>query len=363
MIRCVASRGLVPFLFFASLGVSTVAGCRRRTEAAPDAGAVAKVKVVVHPATVQRVPDALPVSGPLEALLEADLAANASGRVVATFVERGQTVRKGQVVVRLDTRLAGLQAAASRAQADVSEADLARERRECDRITQLIAAGAVAQAEADRQMARCQVAERSAAAQRASSRVSAQVVSDGRVVAPFAGHVAERLVEVGEYVRPETRVITLVQLDPLRVKIAVPEAHLSALVLGRPVSLRVPAYPGRTFVATVTRVSPAVRAQTRDVVAEAEVANPDHVLLPGMFASAELEIGERALPTVPRTAVVERDGQPHAFVLVDGRIEERAVQVAPAIGDRLPIVRGVAPGELVVDVPGDLKNGASAEAG
>lgn len=362
MIRCATTPGRLVLVLGALAVAGGTTGCRKPAEAAPVAAETTKVKVKVTRADVRKVPETLAVSGPLEALLETDLAANASGKVVATYAERGQAVKRGEALFKLDTRLAGLQAAASRAQADVSQADLEREKRECDRMAQLIAAGAVPQAEADRQSARCKVAERAAAAQKANAQVAAQVVADGRVSAPFAGHVVERWVDVGEYVRADTRVATLVQLDPLRVKIAVPESHLAHLVTGRRVALRVPAFPGKTFDATVTRVSPAVRAQTRDVVAEAEVPNKDHALLPGMFASADLEVGARDLPLVPKTSIVLREGATHVFVLVDGHVEERAVQVGPEVGDRAAIVRGVAPGEMVVDAPGDLKNGAAAEA-
>ena len=95
-------------------------------------------------------------------------------------------------------------------------------------------------------------------------------------------------------------------------------------------------------------VSGALRATTRDLVAEAIVPNPEHLLLPGMFADVELTVGSERLPSVPASALTERDDQSRLFAVVDGRLEERIVAVGPKVADRVSITRGVKDGEQVV---------------
>jgi membrane fusion protein (multidrug efflux system) len=186
-------------------------------------------------------------------------------------------------------------------------------------------------------------------------------VSDGVILAPFDGWVVDRFVDPGEYVMPPTRVATLVSLDPLRLRIAVPEAYLAALAMGSEVTFHVAPYPDRAFAAKLVRVSPMVDTATRDVVADAEVSNADRSLRPGMFATAEITVGQRTTPTVPRASLVPGEGAAHLFVLRDGRIEERAVRPGAELGDDVSILDGLAVGEHVVTSLGpDVKNGAFA---
>ena len=97
---------------------------------------------------------------------------------------------------------------------------------------------------------------------------------------------------------------------------------------------------------------------TRDVLVEAVVKNPDQRLLPGMFADVELAIGHEALPSVPKTAVFAANGKLNVLVVTAGALEQRVLQPAPEVGGRVPVRRGVALGEQVVATyaPG-MKNG------
>jgi RND family efflux transporter MFP subunit len=114
------------------------------------------------------------------------------------------------------------------------------------------------------------------------------------------------------------------------------------------VSFTVAAYPGRKFSGKVRFVSGALRATTRDLVAEALVANPDRLLLPGMFADVELVVGSQKLPSVPERALRVVDEQTRLFAVAGGRLEERIVAVGPKVGDRVAIARGVSETDLVV---------------
>jgi RND family efflux transporter MFP subunit len=152
------------------------------------------------------------------------------------------------------------------------------------------------QAEYDRISDQCRTTPLSVTASEARAHAAALVVGDGVIRAPFAGVVTERYVEVGQYVRQDTKVVALVDLDPLRLEFTVPEASLAAVKEGNKVTFTVSAYPDRSFDGTVKYVGAAVREATRDLVTEAIVPNADKFLRPGMFASVLLETGTEKTP-------------------------------------------------------------------
>jgi RND family efflux transporter MFP subunit len=170
--------------------------------------------------------------------------------------------------------------------------------------------------------------------------------------------VTERYVNVGEFVRQDTKVVSIVAIDSLRLEFSVPEADIGSLKQGGTMTFTVPTFPGRPFTGTVRFISAAVRESTRDMIAEAIVDNADRALRPGMFASISLLTGEAPMSVVPKTAVVEKDGRTHVFAVVDQRIEERVVQTGARKGDLIAIARGLKSGDKVVAAPTDaVKNG------
>jgi membrane fusion protein (multidrug efflux system) len=161
--------------------------------------------------------------------------------------------------------------------------------------------------------------------------------------------VVERTVSPGEYVRPDSRVVTLVAVDALRVELTVPEADVGQIKVGQAIDFKVPALVnGARHKGVVKYIGPAVRQQSRDAIVEAVVENPGHDLRPGMFVSAQVALGERPTPAVPATAISGEGNQRRVFVAQDGRIEERLVQAGPAQGGEVPILDGVKVGDQVV---------------
>lgn len=327
-------------------------GCKRKDQ--PTQAATAPV-VHVQTAAISQVeaPLTLRLPGNLRGRRETDLAANATGRVLTTLVERGSRVKAGQVLAQLDVRAASSSAAEANAQAESARASAAQLKLECARAEQLHSAGSISQAELERITAQCRTSSFGVEASSARARLAAQNVGDGSIRAPFAGVVSERYVDVGEFVRPDSRVVTIVASDELRLELAVPEADASKVREGAEVRFRVAGFPQRDFFGKVRFVSGAIREATRDLVVEALVENPDGVLKPGMFADVELQIGTETLPSVPKAATVEKDGHVHAFFVEGDRLHERVLSTLPAIGDAYPIKKGAKPGETVA--LGDLR--------
>jgi membrane fusion protein (multidrug efflux system) len=161
--------------------------------------------------------------------------------------------------------------------------------------------------------------------------------------------------------------VSIVQVEELRLEFSVPEANWPDLKQGADVALRVSAYGDTVFHGKVSHIAGAVR-ETRDVLVEATVPNAEHKLLPGMFADVALTVGQRTLPSVPRAAMFEQNGKQNVFVVKDGRLEQRVLQLdadGSARGQdstdapgRVPVLRGVSQGEQVVSTYAkDLSNG------
>jgi membrane fusion protein, multidrug efflux system len=314
-------------------------------------------------AIVEReVPSTLLLAGTLKANQESDLAANASGKVLRTMVERGSYVSSGQAVAQLDIRMASLSENEAEANVETARTQRSAAQAECARYDRLFQRGIITQQEYERQTTSCKTATSSTAAAETHVELAKETLSNGTVRAPFAGLVSERFVAVGEYVMPSTRVAHIVDIDPLRLELTIPEQNMAAVQKGLKVDFQVAAFPNRTFSGVVHYIGPSVRATTRDLVFEALVPNKEKLLRPGLFATAHLDAGTQKLPVVP-TSALKQDGETtRAFAIVEKHVEERLVQVGPTEGDLTAILKGLSAGERVAAHPSDqISDGTEVE--
>ena len=361
----------IPTLFVSVLALSAslaaLGGCRR--EAALDAAKAQRPPLVpVRTAMVigQDEPVTLQATGSFVADEDSDVAPDASGRVMATPVDVGQFVKQGTVLVKLRAVDAGLRldeakAAASRAEANVRlvESQNTLAQTTAERYGRLLATGDLSREVADQAKTQAETSTQNVATARASlAEAQAQLalaekaVADVVVSAPFAGFISARNVSVGEYVQPSTPVIKLLKVDPLRLQLVVPGIETGHVSRGQKVTSTVDAFPGQVFRGEITAVNPAIVQQSRSLIVEARVPNPDAVLKPGMFAVAQIDQGRttRAL-IVPRAAVVE-DANTNSFRVFaidrDNRARLRVVLLAPRqSGETVRLVSGVKEGERV----------------
>ena len=330
-------------------------------EASPKASTEAQaISVTTAEVIARAVPRHITLVGSLVADRESEVAAAGSGKVVETRVERGDHVQQGAILVRLDSRAAALGRAEASAQAATAEVQKRNAKLECDRAERLYAERVISTAERDRMRAGCESAVFSTKAADARRLLADKTLGDSVVRAPFAGLVVERGVTVGEFVVPGRRVATLVDIDPLRVELTVPEFATLAVSEGKRVQFSVAALPGRRFSAEIRFVGPVLRRSSRDLVVEAVIDNAGHELRPGMFVTARLQIGQETLPTIVAQALVARNGSERVFVVRDGRIEERIVRSGERDGVEVAIVAGLGAGErVVVGPPPGLRDGVS----
>jgi membrane fusion protein (multidrug efflux system) len=185
---------------------------------------------------------------------------------------------------------------------------------------------------------------------RASLELKRRQLKDARIYAPFEGVLGARLVSPGQVISRNTLLTTLVDLDPLKLEVNVPERFLGQLRVGQTLEVAVVAFPGRKFAGEVYFIAAQVAPNTRTALVKARLANPKHELKPGMFASLGLTVRLReSAIVVPETALLY-DGD-NARVFVVGT--NQTAQVRPVkFGLRLPglveVLEGLTEGDAVI---------------
>ena len=352
---------LLPLLAALALGAC------KKPDSNPEAGATKPAPVALPPVKVdtaevqhQKMPKYLTLTGSIAADRQSDIAANVSGRVTNTYVERGMPVKAGQVIAVVDSRAAGFQAAAAVAQSQAAQTQVQLAKQDCERADTLFGQGAIAKSEFERLKTQCTAQLYQANAAQANADLANKVAGDTIIRAPFDGIVGERFVNVGEYVQPPTRVASLFSINPVRVTLSVPEPAVSLVKEGQELHLRVSSFPDRDFPATVRFVSPALRANTRDLIVEASAKNDDGSLRPNMFATARLSVGEDNQPTVPVGAIRADGTVKRMFLARNGQAFEVVVQTGVEKEGRVAVMEPLQPGDkVIVSPPPGLQDGSS----
>ena len=342
-------------LVLAAASATTLYACKKKADEGAVKAPPAPLKVTFATVEEAASPEQLVLTGMITADQRSEVTADTQGKVLNVMVERGQRVKMGAAVVQLDVRTSAL--AAREAQANLAAARAQRElaEQECARTKQLLDKGAITRSEYDRQITQCTSALEQVSAAEARTQMVMKSVADGIVRAPFDGVVAQRSVTPGEFVAPGKPLFTLVDDDPLKIELSVPEASVHAIKEGLEVELRAVAAPERTHKAKVTRIGAEI-GRTRSLIVEATLEK-DSGLVPGMFAEARITTGQVTRPVVPKAAVVRRGKTQHVFVVVKGEAQDRIVQTAPTVDPaKLAIIQGVAKNDTVVDKVLEVEN-------
>ncbi|MES2708060.1 MAG: efflux RND transporter periplasmic adaptor subunit [Verrucomicrobiota bacterium] len=340
----------------ALLAAGAFPGCRKPAASAEaqakSAAEAAPVPVKVAAAAEKPMPRFLQLTGELTSAQDSAVAADTTGKVSGTPVERGSEVKAGEVLIRLDDRTTSLNLAEAEANLLLAKSKLALAAGDLKRNEPLAKSKAIPEMEYARLKADHDGQAATVAAAEARRDTARKSQEDTAVLAPFAGTVAERLVAVGEYVKPDTQVVRLVDLTNLRLVVNVAEPDIGKVKVGQPVDFTVFAYAGSIFKGTVKFIGAAVRQGSRDLLVEVEAPNADGRLRPGLFAEARLILPDQPGVTVPESAVREDGVQHRLWVVADGRLNERLVETGGKRDGLLEIRRGVTAGEQVVLSPG-----------
>lgn len=289
-------------------------------------------------------------SGDLEAKLHTTVAAEIEGRVTGIAVEEGSRVEEGAVVVELDPERRQLELVAARARLAQARAQYGKDRRQTERVRKLSTQNVASEQKLDEAEAALELARAQLDAARAEVAVLERALEDASVAAPFAGRVARRHVDLGEFVQPGTALFELVDLDPLEVVFSLTELDTERVREGQDVEISVGAFPDRTFTGTVSFIAPTVDPATRTLRIKAEVANDEGLLRPGLFARVSLGADARTdVLMVPEEALIQRSEGALLFRIgPDDRVQQVRVATGVASNGRVEVRGDVAVGDRIV---------------
>ncbi len=311
--------------------------------------AEADTSVPVEVQALKRGPMLAVYSGtaPIEAHDEAEVVAKVGGEVREIYVEEGASVSSGQVLARLDGDRLRLEVAQI-------EANLRKLERDYNRQLELSQKGLVAKGTAEN-------AKFDLDALKASYDSARLELSYTQIRAPISGVVSARHIKVGNTIGPNDPTFRVTNLDPLVAYVFVPEKEFRKISAKQTADVIVDALGGERFVGTIARISPTVDPKTGTFRAEVEVPDPSRRLKPGMFARVNIayERREDALQ-LPRNAILDADGEPSVFIVVNGKAEQRQISTGLVSNGWVEVTKGLKGDERVVVVgQAGLKTGTA----
>ncbi|PTU31803.1 efflux RND transporter periplasmic adaptor subunit [Stenotrophobium rhamnosiphilum] len=321
--------------------------------------------------------------GTLRAVRGADISAEVAGVVESVPFTSGSSIKQGEPLLSLRSGDDLARLNSLKANADLAEGNYTRDQA-------LLEAQAISQAQLDNTAAILKSAKAQVAEQQA-------LLNKKNITAPFAGTLGVRNVDVGQYLQPGTKIVTLQTLDPIFVDFFVPQQSLSQIAPGQKVDASSDTFPGLKFEGEISAIDAKVDADTRNVQVRATIKNPQHKLLPGMYANVNIDAGNGAkYLTVPLNSVTFNPYGETVFVLTtaeqykaehDAKAKAEGtaptpdaaggppqpegkqlvskqvfVSVGPTRGDQVAILKGLKVGDVVV-TSGQLKlqNGTAVE--
>jgi RND family efflux transporter MFP subunit len=296
--------------------------------------------------------------GTLHGYVESPIYSRATGYVLHWYVDIGARVTKGQVLAVLDTPEIDQELAQAQAQRDQERASLALARSSYQRWQKLREHDvASAQALEERQSTYMQDVASLAAADANVQRLR-QLESFRRILAPFSGVITQRNVDTGDLAeagnvtgRP---LFAMVQTDPLRVYVQLPQAYVPGVKQGQDVIVTQAELPGQQFHGSITHISGAMDASTRSLELEVRLPNPDNELRPGAYVQVALRRSAGAPLLVPDNALLFRSEGPRVAVVGhDGKVQLRRIVIGRDLGQSLEIESGIDPTDKVVINPSD----------
>jgi HlyD family secretion protein len=346
--------------------------------------------------------EVIEIAGTLAADEQVTLATKVPGRLSKIEVDLASPVKQGQLIAQIETidyefgvqqaqaalgqarAQLGLPATGNQKRVDADATAIVRQARATleearaneARLIKLAEEGLTPQAdlesaratllraEASLESAREEVRLREAQVRQRESEleIARQRLADTAIHSPIDGFVQARRANRGEYLAAGAAVAEVVRVDPLRLRLAVPEREATSLRSGQAVRVRVTGQNGAAaredYTGVVARLAPSLDAQSRSLLIEADIQNPGN-LRPGNFVQARIIVGERRALTVPQSAVVTFAGLQKVILVEEGKAVERPVTTGDAQGDQIEISTGVREGEQVVEVPGALQQGQS----
>jgi RND family efflux transporter MFP subunit len=312
---------------------------------------------IVTPTQTDRGGETL-LPGTLRGFVESPIFARATGYLLHWYVDIGARVKQGQLLADLDTPEIDQELAQAVAQREQTNSSLGLAKSSLARWQQLRGRDAVSQQELDERQSTYNQDVANLAAADANVRRLKQLESFKRIVAPFAGVVTQRNVDVGDLIDAGSgasrALFALAQSDPLRVYVQLPQAYAQNVTSGQQVVVTQAELPGEQFRGTITHISGAIDVPTRSLQVEVTLPNPDGKLRPGAYVQVALPSAARARLLVPgNTLLFRAEGPRVAVVDANGLVHLHKIVIAQDLGQSLEIESGIDATDKVIVNPSD----------
>jgi membrane fusion protein (multidrug efflux system) len=290
--------------------------------------------------------------GNIRAFRGVELSTEIGGLVLTVPIKSGQDVKEGDLLIKLNDASDVAQLKSLKAMADLAKVINERDRQQL--AIQAISKNVFDTSAADAKSKQAQVESQIA------------LVAKKNLKAPFSGRVGIVAINPGQFVNPGDKLLTLQTLDPIFVDFNLPQSNAEQIQVGQDVVVTTDAFKDASFTGKITAVSPKVDTNTRNIQVEAQIANPDKKILPGMFANVNINLGDQVkLLTLPQTAVTYNPYGSTVFIAKptgkkdkqgNPALEAQQVFVTTGTtrGDQVAILKGVEEGATVV-TSGQLK--------
>lgn len=303
----------------------------------------AKPQVRIAKVTSEDIPQTETYTATVESDVKNDIAPNTPYRIEKIYVDVGDNVRQGQVLVQLDA--SNLQQL---------KLQVENQKIEFNRTSQLYQVGGASKAEYDNAKLQLDVL----------STQLRQLMQNTQLVAPISGVVTARNYDSGDMYSNANPILTIEQTNPVKVMVNISEVYYKQVFKGMPVDIELDAYEGETFYGKVTIVYPTVDQSTHTFPVEVTISNPGQKVRPGMFARATVNFGDKNHVLVPDEALVKQIGAGDRYVYVykGGKVSYNKVELGKHIGEKYEILSGVNPGDdVVIAGQSRLANGKEVE--
>jgi RND family efflux transporter MFP subunit len=300
----------------------------------------------------------LSLPGTLQGYVQAPISARANGYLRRWYVDIGSRVQKGQLLADIETPEIDQQLSQALAARQQTAASLDLARSTMERWEALRKKDAVSQQELEEKRSADAQARANLAAADANVGRLRQLEGFKRVVAPFAGVITRRNVDVGDLIDPgggaSRALFVLSQTDPLRVYVNVPQTYAQMIKVGQRVVVTQAELPGQKFEGEIVRTSASIDTTTRTMQVEVNLANKDGTLLPGAFVQVSLPLPAGHALVVPANALLFRaEGIRVAVIDAKGIVHLAPVQVGRNLGQDVEVLEGVSPTDRLVLNPAD----------
>lgn len=276
------------------------------------------------------------------------------GEVEKIFVKEGDYVRKGEVLARIDYERISLALEQAKAAYELGKVSLDAAEKEYNRMKGLYQKGSISEQQMDGIETRYRQAKAQYDQLKAAYELAKVQANDAQIKAPINGIIAKKFLDEGEIIvassmMKNSPLVTIVDMDKVKISAYVIEKKLAQLRLGLPANIKVDAYPDRSFIGSITRISPIIEPTSRSFEIEITIDNPDRLLKPGMFAKVEIILQEKTnVPVINLDALNREDGNIFVFKVEKDVVKKVPIQLGITVENRGEVVSGLGVGDKVV---------------